>query len=67
MITESLGLLRHTAIVSASNTKLVCMREPILQPTTARECKSNTAAKYNQPSCVRMYVISVLGKVRGLF
>lgn len=26
----------------------------MLQPTTARECKSSTTAKYNQPSCVRM-------------
>jgi hypothetical protein len=31
----------------------------MLQPTTARECKSSTAAKYNQPSCVPMYVITV--------
>jgi hypothetical protein len=42
MITDPLGRLRHTAIVSASSTKPVCMREPMLQPTTARECKSNT-------------------------
>jgi hypothetical protein len=59
MITKSLVFLRHTAIVYASSTKLVCMRVPMLQPTTARESKSNTAAKYNQPSCVRLYLISV--------
>ena len=54
MITESLGLLRHTAIVSASGTELVCMRDPILQPTAAHEYKSSTAAKYSHPSWVRI-------------
>jgi hypothetical protein len=47
MITESLGFLRQTAIVSAFSTMLVRMCDPMLQPTTARECKSSTAAKRN--------------------
>ena len=29
------------------------IREPILQPTTLREHRSITTAKYNQPSCVQ--------------
>lgn len=47
MITESFGFLRQTAIVSASSTKLVRMCDPMFQPTTASECMSGTAAKYN--------------------
>jgi len=66
MMTDSLGFLRQTAIVSASSTKLVCIRDPILQPTTARECRSSTAARYNQPSCVRIYVMSVTQAWSGL-
>jgi hypothetical protein len=46
MITEPFGFLRQTAIVSAASTKLVCVRDPMLQPTSARECKSSTTAKY---------------------
>ncbi len=46
MVTGVFGFLRQTAIVSASSTKLVCMRVPMLQPTTARECKSRTAAQF---------------------
>ena len=45
-------------MTSASVTSCAVICSLIDQPTTRRENKSNTTAKYNQPSAVQMYVKS---------
>jgi hypothetical protein len=42
----------------ASQTRVAGMLGAIAQPTTLRENKSSTTARYSQPAPVRMYVIS---------
>ena len=46
------------AIRNASQTSVAFICELMLQPTTFLENKSITIARYSQPSCVQMYVIS---------
>ena len=48
------GFLRHSAINNASKTRSVVILDFIDQPTTRRENKLITTARYNQPSCVRI-------------
>jgi hypothetical protein len=50
MITGLLGCLRQQAIFKATNTSSVVMVDFIDQPTTMREYKSMTTAKYSHPS-----------------
>ena len=52
------GLRFHTAINNASLTSLVRLCAAIDQPTTCRENRSITTAKYSQPSWVRIVVMS---------
>ena len=59
------GLRRQTAINNASNTSSLVIRDCIDQPTTFLECKSTTTVRYNQPSWVRIWVISVTHAVLG--
>jgi hypothetical protein len=49
-----LGLRCQIAMRNASTTNCAFMRELMLQPTTLREYKSMTTAKYNQSSRVHM-------------
>jgi hypothetical protein len=49
---------RHSAIVSASHARSAVMRSAIAQPTTRREYRSITTARYSQPSSVHRYVMS---------
>ena len=46
------------AIVNASITNWLVIRSLIAQPTIRREYKSNSVARYSQPSSVGMYVMS---------
>ena len=48
------GLRRFTARVKASMTRLRVMRSDIDHPTTAREKRSMTTARYSHPSFVHM-------------
>ena len=53
------GFLRSTAMLKAVCTRLTFIRLSKAHPTTRRENKSMTTAKYNHPSTVHKYVISV--------
>jgi hypothetical protein len=46
------GFRCHIALLKASITSFTFILELMLQPTTLREYKSMTTAKYNQPSRV---------------
>ena len=50
---------RHSAVCSASQTSWAVMRSDMAQPTTRREYRSITVAKYSQPSSVHRYVMSL--------
>ena len=52
-MTDWVGFLRHDAMSSASNTSSRARDGFIDQPTTLRECRSITTARYNQPCQVR--------------
>ncbi len=54
-----LGWRRHSAISRASSTRSVSIRLPIDQPTSGRENRSTSTAKYSQPSRVRLYLMSL--------
>jgi hypothetical protein len=47
-----------SAIFKASQTSCAVMRSDMDQPSTRREYRSMTVARYNQPSSVHKYVIS---------
>lgn len=57
--TDCLGLRRSRAISSASKTSSRAEVGFIAQPTTLREYRSSTTARYSQPGHVRRYVMSV--------
>ena len=52
------GLLRNSAIVSASITLSVVIRGFSDQPTISRLNRSSTIVRYSQPSSVDKYVMS---------
>src|SRR5688572_27010617 len=59
IITPNGFLRRQIAICNASITSFDVMRSDIDQPTTMREYKSMTTARYSQPSSVETQVISL--------
>jgi hypothetical protein len=53
-----MGLRRHKAIINASITRSRAMVGFIDQPTTLRECRSMTTARYSQPCQVRLMSVT---------
>ena len=64
-ITPAAGLRAAMAMSRAAVTRLVRMCAAIAQPTTARECRPVTVARYAQPSQVLMQVASPHQRVSG--
>lgn len=64
-VTLALGLRRQSAIRRAFKTRSVCMRECIDQPTTRREYRSMTTARYSQPMGADIGDISYPDPIRG--
>lgn len=64
MITLQGRLRRNSAIRSASHTSVAVIRSDTDQPTTLRENRSSTTARYSQPSSVAMSVIDLVRPLR---
>ena len=60
----ALGLRRQTALSSACSARSVVMRDCTSQPSTRLENRSIKTARYDQPACVLMDVMSVRLHVR---
>jgi hypothetical protein len=59
------GLRRHTALSRACKARSVVMRDCMDHPTTRLENRSMTTDRYDHPSWVLIYVMSVTQTVSG--